>query len=255
MAIFLRSFCGWKINSLAFDVRETASAENTHHRMEQTTRDREKRTTEKKSYASNKPWWLVIFIVVLLVGFLFYIKWLNSPAAKEYRSFWAYLVEPKSTEVKSDSLAAPVDDIAALFGTDSTSNADAGFTDEWAEATSPATTTPADNGFSENNSATPANNPALPAPSSAPPVAAPSAPSAGIVYVINAGEFKSKGSAQFRISELRQGNYAARLIEPTSPDGMYKVVVGEYQKESTARSVAQSMSFILEIRASVEEKR
>lgn len=223
--------------------------------MEQTTSNREKRPTEKKSYASNKPWWLVIFIVVLLAGFLFYIKWLNSPAAKEYRSFWAYLVEPKPTEVKSDSLAAPADDIAALFGTDSTSNADAGFTDEWAETTPPVATTPVDNGFSENNSATPASNPTPPAPSPAPPVAAPSATTGGTFYIINAGEFKSKGSAQFRISELRQGNYAARLIEPASPDGMYKVVVGEYQKESTAKSVAQSMSFILEIRASVEEKR
>lgn len=224
--------------------------------MEQTKRDREKRTTEKKSYASNKPWWLVIFIVVLLAGFLFYIKWLNSPAAKEYRSFWSYLVEPKPTEVVSDSLAAPADDIAALFGTDSTSNAGAGFTDEWAETT-PSTTTAitSDDGFSENNSATPANNPTPPAPSPSPPATVPTTTTAGTVYVINAGEFKSKGSAQFRISELRQGNYAARLIEPASPEGMYKVVVGEYQKESTAKSVAQSMSFILEIRASVEEKR
>lgn len=179
------------------------------------------------------------------------------PAAKEYRSFWAYLVEPEPTEVLSNSLAVPADDIASLFGTDSSSNADAGFTDEWAEATPPTTaTTPADNGFSENRSTTPTNNPAPPAaPSPTPPATAPIATTGGTVYVINAGEFKSKGSAQFRISELRQGNYAARLIEPTSPDGMYKVVVGEYQNESTAKSVAQSMSFILEIRASVEEKR
>lgn len=232
--------------------------------MEQPISDREsgqdgtrKQRTQKKSYASNKPWWLVIFIVVLLTGFLFYIKWLNSPAVKEYRSFWAYLVEPKPTEVLSDSLSVPTDDIAALFGTDSTSNADAGFSDDWAEATPPAPATTADNGFSETNSSTPANNnPATPAtPSPASPATAPTASTGGTVYVINAGEFKSKGSAQFRMGELRQGNYAARLIEPASPDGMYKVVVGEYQKESTARNVAQSMSFILEIRALVEEKR
>ena len=223
---------------------------------QQTTSDRERRTAEKKTYASNKPWWLVIFIVVLLTGFLFYIKWLNSPTAQEYRSFWAYLAQSKPTKVKSDSLASPADDIAALFGTDSTSNANAGITDEWAESTlPPANNTPADNGFSENNSATPVSDPPPLAPSPAPPVAALTATTGRTAYVINAGEFRSKGSAQFRISELRQGNYPARLIEPASPDGMYKVVVGEYQKESTARSVAQSMSFILEIKASVEEKR
>lgn len=212
-----------------------------------------KQKKEKKDYASNKPWGLVIFIVVLLVGFLVYIKWLNSPVAKQYPSFWAYLVEPKPTEVESDSPAASAANIAALLGTDTTSNADAGFTDEWAEATPPATATaPLDAEFSENTTAIPTTNPT---PSPAPPTTVPTATTAGTFYVINAGEFKSKGSAQFRISELRQGNYAARLIEPSSPDGMYKVVVGEYQNESTAKSVAQSMSFILEIRASVEEKR
>ncbi len=215
--------------------------------------ERKKQKKEKKGYASNKPWWLVIFIVVLLIGFLFYIKWLNSPAAKQYPSFWAYLVESKPTEVKSNSPAAPADNVAALSGTDTTSNADAGFTDEWAEATPPATATaPLDAGFSENTTVIPTTNPT---PSPAPPTTVPTATTAGTFYVINAGEFKSKGSAQFRISELRQGNYAARLIEPSSPDGMYKVVVGEYQNESTAKSVAQSMSFILEIRASVEKKR
>lgn len=219
--------------------------------------ERREREEETKSYASNKPWWLVVFIVLLLAGFMFYIKWLNSPAAGEYRSFWAYLVEPRPTEVLSDSLSAPTDDIAALFGTDSTSNTDAGFGDDWAEATPSASAATADTDFPENSSSTPVNNNPVPpaAPSPASPATAPTASTAGTIYVINAGEFKSKGSAQFRMSELRQGNYTARLIEPASPDGMYKVVVGEYQKESTARNVAQSMSFILEIRASVEEKR
>ncbi len=216
------------------------------------TRNR-KRRGERKGDASNKPWWLVVLIVVLLAGFLFYIKWLNSPAAREYRSFWAYLVEPAPTEIKSDQPAAPADDIAVLFGTDSIANADPGFDDDWAQDTPPAPAPP-DDVFSENTSSPPAGNPTPPPP---PPRAATQVPvaTAGTVYVINAGEFKTKGSAQFRISELRQGNYAARLIEPDSEDGMYKVVVGEYQNEGYAKSVAQSMGFILEIRASVEEKR
>ncbi len=233
--------------------------------MEQPRREQEnnrivrskKQSRGKKGYASNKPWWLVIFIVVLLAGFLFYIKWLNSPASKEYQSFWAYLVGPKLTEVRSDSPIAPADDIAALFGTDSTlEDSSTSLNDDWAETSPPTASTTSDNEFSGDSSPTPENIPVPTAPSPTRPAAAPTpAASEGTVYVINAGEFKSKGSAQSRISELRQGNYAARLIEPTSEGGMYKVVVGEYQNESTARSVAQSMSFILEIRASVEEKR
>ena len=230
------------------------------YRMEQSTGNKENRETnrqkrraeaERESYASNKPWWLVIFILVLLAGFMFYIKFLNSPAAKEYRSFWAYLVEPKPTEVLSDSVAAPADDIAVLFGADSaTTSTDAGFGDDWAETSPPtATTTPQNDGFAAGSSGASENRP------TPPPAASPPPARQGTGFVINAGEFKTKGSAQFRVSELRQGNYPARIVEPASPDGMYKVVVGEYQSESTAQSVARSMGFILEIRTSVEPKR
>ncbi|WP_373515233.1 SPOR domain-containing protein [Persicitalea sp.] len=219
--------------------------------------ERRKSDKVKKSYASNKPWWLVIFIMVLLAGFLFYVRWLNSPAAKEYRSFWAYLVEPKSTAVISDSSAAPEDDIASLFGNDSTPGSEAGFADnedEWAQGTS-APAKPSESELLGNSSNRVAENTPVSAPSPAPPTVAPASSGGGTVYVINAGEFKTKGSAQFRVSELRQGNYRAQLIEPTSPDGIYKVVVGEYQNEETAQTVARSMSFILEIKASVEERR
>ncbi|GHB58808.1 SPOR domain-containing protein [Persicitalea jodogahamensis] len=230
--------------------------------MEQPTRNKENskpvrqrnQSKSKKGYASNKPWWLVAVIVVVLAGFLFYIKWLNSPAANEYQSFWAYLVGPKLTEVRSDPSVATADEIDALFGADSIG---AGLGDEWAETSPTTTASTLDDEFTAGNTPAPESIATPVAPPPARPVTAPTTPavSEGTVYVINAGEFKTKGSAQFRIGELRQGNYAARLIEPSSPDGMYKVVVGEYKNESTAKSVAQSMSFILEIRASVEEKR
>lgn len=73
-------------------------------------------------------------------------------------------------------------------------------------------------------------------------------------YQISAGQFKSRKSAKIRISELRQGNYPARLVEPNASDGYYDVVVGEYTDYARAKSKAREIGFILEIKATVEEK-
>lgn len=205
----------------------------------------------------KKPWWLVIFILLLLIGSSVYIVWLNSPDAERYASFWTYLFGPSSAQMNVDEPALPVDsaDFSAILPSipDTTLSAttaypDSNSTSDWdtpSTAGEPTAETPVSRPFEETA--------ALPVSPATTPTAPLDEKPAASGYYIQAGKFKSKGSALFRIKELRQGNYPARLIEPSSGDGYFTVSAGEYESYSRAKEQARVIGFILEIETSVQE--
>ncbi len=220
-----------------------------------------RRGSGKKRYPTQTPWGLVLFIVLGLGLLGLYIGWLNAPDNTKGGNILSYLfgnAEDKPTvdqlSARSDSLAIWADSPLTSTTLDQDVPTDGLWGDDPVADPAPVTGSP----FQDE----------VPVVSTPPPALAPSVqrtpptPATGNesltgskTYQVVAGRFKSRGSAQMRIRELRQGNYPARLVESSSADAPYEVVVGEFKSYNRAKSKANEIGFILEIEASVEEKK
>lgn len=191
--------------------------------------------------AAGAPWWLVIVLGLGLVGLASYIAWMNSALPGDRKDFLSFFLGPRTSGTQT---VAP--DSSAI----------------WENSLLNTTTTTLDTdsvaqGWQNNVEGTnrmsdtvltqvppPPTTFNAPIPETVPESVQPE-------YYIKAGEFKSKSSALFRVSELRQGNYSAKIIEPDSPGGTFVVTVGEYTSYTKARAQARTIGFILDIRTSV----
>jgi len=205
----------------------------------------------KQPSSSGAPWWLVFVLVLALLGMGSYIAWMNSAEPENRKSYLSYLFGLKDSE--TEVLAPiPVEDSLAVWegtllnsdqlGTDSVAQ-------DWNSSSSAITNESPEPVFDTSPSL---QVPAKESVQQALPEASPVPAEAG--YYIKAGEFKSRSSALFRISELRQGNYPAKIIEPASVGENYIVSAGEFTSYSKAKEQAKTIGFILDIRTSVVKK-
>lgn len=195
----------------------------------------------KRNESAGAPWWLVIVLVLVLVGLGSYIAWMNSALPGNRMDFLSFFQEPRTSgtqTVAPDSLA---------IWEDSLLNENAFVTDSTAQGLQaiPGATVVGDTALTSVPPVSPTVNAAIPA-------AAPESFKPG--YYIKAGEFKSRSSAQYRVSDLRQGNYPAKIIEPDSSGGTFIVSAGEFSSYNKARAQARTIGFILDIRTSVVKK-
>jgi hypothetical protein len=199
-------------------------------------------TPKTTPQAAGAPWWLVIVLGLGLVGSACYIAWMNSALPGDRKDFLSFFLGPRTSgtqTVAPDSSAIRENSLLSVTTLDTDSAASG-----WA-ANPEATPGTPDTVLTQVPPASAAFNTAI-------PDAVPSA--AGSGYYIKAGEFKSKSSAQFRVSELRQGNYSAKIIEPDSSGGTFVVTAGEYTSYSKAVAQARTIGFILDISTSVVKK-
>ncbi len=201
-------------------------------------------TKKKQSQSAGAPWWLVIVLVLGLLGSVFYVAWMNSDLVGDRRDFLPFFLKPRTSGTQivvpeSDSLAVWENSLLNANALDSESTAQ-----EWHNNLKATTGIP-DTALTR----VPPSFSTIPPPvPEATPV--PAVPG----YYIKAGEFRSRRSALFRVSELRQGNYWAKIIEPDSSGGVFIVSAGEYKSFKKARAQARTIGFILDIRTSVVEK-
>lgn len=208
-----------------------------HEGLKKKQEDNKSLASETKRYSSRKPWWLVIVMIAALSSFATYIGWLNSPISKSYPSLWAYLSGLRNSEIVPDSTLllnskeGTKDEMAGINTTNSET-----IEDSWNKEPSSSSSVEDINTDTKGEVSSSKSN------SDAP------------LYYIKAGEFKTKNAALFRIRELRQGNYSAKLLEKQSSDRLFVVTVGEFKNYKSAQAKSQEINFILEIKSSVEEK-
>jgi hypothetical protein len=200
------------------------------------------------NYSSRKPWWLVVLIILGLLAFGIYIKKINTTESAQKEGFWAFLTSNNENfNVLSDSLTTVMDTSETWEGINSGPIPNEVFpdtitvVDEW--GTPP---------INQSNGPEVLDNPkdASPDPNPLESVKA----TGETTYYIIAGEFEDKLTANKRMQEIRQGNYPAKIIEPTGQNAMYRVVAGEYKNQTAAQSKAEALGFILEIKTRVEKK-
>ena len=193
---------------------------------------------------AGAPWWLVIVLMLGLGGMAAYIAWMNSATLKNRMGYITDFMKSRNSEAELVSPTPSADSVAAwensllnsgTLATDSETQDWKSDSEPTQEATNPET----------GRSASTAPGFGTPAPVSeaATPVAS--------GYYIKAGEFTSRRAAQFRVSELRQGNYWGKIIEPDSAGGTYIVSVGEFTSFNKAKEKARTIGFIMDIRTSV----
>lgn len=175
-----------------------------------------------------------------------YIAWVNSDTLKNRMNYVSDFFGTRNSEAELLSPAPTADSVAvwensllneAALAPDSEAQ-------EWKSSPDPAQTV---TGSEANQTVPPAPGSDLPAPAVEVTAAEPG-------YYIKAGEFSSRRAALARISELRQGNYWGKLIEPDSAGGTYIVSVGEFTSFNKAKEKARTIGFILDIRTSVVKK-
>ena len=171
--------------------------------------------------AYRKPWGLVVGIVLFLAASAYYIWWTNSPTTP--------------SEAAASEAAVPVSEVYPRPNPAATKDVADPPKYPAGHDSLPPTTEVAVGEAAETSRA--------PEPSSR-----------EVVYVVNAGEFGSRGAAQRRVEELRQGDFEARVVAPDGDHPSYRVVAGEYRSRSAAQRAASSIGFILEISTSVEER-
>lgn len=189
--------------------------------------------------AAGAPWWLVIVLGLGLVGLASYIAWMNSALPGDRKDFLAFFLGPRTSGTQT---VAP--DSSAIWES-SLLNTTTLETDSVAQGWQ-------NNVEGTNRMSDTALTQVPPSPTTFDaPIAETVPESVQPGYYIKAGEFKSKSSALFRVRELRQGNYSAKIIEPDSPGGTFVVTAGEFTSYTKARAQAQTIGFILDIRTSV----
>ncbi|WP_373330608.1 SPOR domain-containing protein [Salmonirosea aquatica] len=197
---------------------------------------------------------MVVVLLVALLGMASYIAWMNSADPAYRKGYLAYYLGSGNSEaellestipsdIPSDSLAAWENSLlsANQLGTDSTAQDWKSLSELTNEATG--TDTVSNQSFQSLPTQTTPKEPVQTDNFVAPkPV---------LAYYIKAGEFESRSSALFRIKELRQGNYKAKIIEPDSAGGTFVVSAGEFSSYKRALDQAQAIGFIMDIRTSV----
>ncbi|TDB68265.1 SPOR domain-containing protein [Arundinibacter roseus] len=212
-------------------------------------RNEETNKADKTGYPTQKPWWLVILVLAVLVVCGVYIAWLNSPKSTQYSSFWSYLFGPQPTELVSDSLYVATGPFQ--LQDDTLQNEQAVMADTLLNSADTW-----DNSV-ENEAASPGIGQGSPSTFQEVQTPKPTKETFSEVekkgFYVNAGDFKTKASATFRIKELRQGNYPAKLIEAEAGENNFQVRVGPYSSVAVAREQSRIMSFVLDIKTSVIE--
>lgn len=215
-----------------------------------------------KPYSAEKPWGLVLLMVLGLALLGLYIGWLNAPDNTNGSDVLLYVFGNSEDKPAGDPSTTSSDSRTIWDGPPLKST----IPDPDSPGGSLWDTEPQDDLAPENSSpflddqpaaASPAPPTPLPVPEKLPAVVPSTnteAPAGVKTYQIVVGKFKSKESAQIRIRELGQGNYPARLVEPISSDGFYEVMAGEFESYKRAKSKADEISFILELKATVQEK-
>jgi hypothetical protein len=205
------------------------------------TSDRQNESTQAvPRQSTGAPWWLVIVLVLVLLGLASYIAWINSALPGDRKDFLSFFLGPRTEGTQT------VDPDSLIVWEKSFLNTNTLTTDSMAQDWE---TSPEGTNEIPDPALTQAPSPALNSSLSD----AESEP-VGAGYYIKAGEFKSRNSALSRVSDLRQGNYPAKIIEPDSSDGVFIVTAGEFTSYSRAREQARTIGFILDIRTSVVKK-
>ncbi len=218
-------------------------------------------TLKKRSQSAGAPWWLVIVLVLGLLGLACYIAWTNSASPDNRKGFLSFFLGPRTSDtqiVVPDSSAIWEDSLLNANTLDADSSAQTWQNNaEGTTGTTDAVTVltevppPSPSFDAPISKAVPKS---VDAPISKTPISEAVPESVQPGYYIKAGEFKSRSSALYRVSELRQGNYSAKIIEPDSPGGTFVVTAGEFTSYTKARAQARTIGFILDIRTSVVKK-
>lgn len=201
------------------------------------------------SQAAGAPWWLVIVLILGLVGMASYIAWLNSATLKNRMNYVSEFLDSRNSEAElllteNEAVVAWEDTLMNDVATDTMAQG-------WKISPDPTLATVDTEPVTVTTSLPTTPEVAEPSPVIE-PTPIPVTPAATkSVYYIKAGEFTSKRAALFRISELRQGNYRGKIIEPDSEGGRYVVSVGEFNSFKKAKERARAIGFIMDIRTSV----
>ena len=207
----------------------------------------EESTAQLRPRAAGAPWWLVVVLILGLVGMAAYIAWMNSATLKNRMNYLSEFLGSRKSEAELLSSMPTVDSVAAwekLLLNAGTLAPDSG-AQGWKSGPEP---TQISTDSEPNQKPPPVSDFNKPAP------IATTTSAAEPGYYIKAGEFTSRRAALERVSELRQGNYWGKVIEPDSAGGTYIVSVGEFASFTKAKEKARTIGFIMDIRTSVVKK-